>query len=172
MKRFAFRPYLLIVWALFVMITSATATADLIDIIFLGIVGILIIFPLSFFWPARWRIRYQLFNSWAAIPLAFIVIASVAITEWPLRLNYMLARPSMNAIAARVQKGHKVKTPIQLGLFRIKKVELRNGIVCLWTTTDTGGDSGLVNTTPQGSHSFNLWSTLRLDNDWQYIEED
>ena len=55
----------------------------------------------------------------------------------------------------------------------IKRAELsRNGIVCLWTDPQPGGNAGLVQCDSDRAESFNLFEQMRLDDRWQFIRED
>jgi uncharacterized membrane protein YuzA (DUF378 family) len=102
--------------------------------------------------------------------LALIVTA--CLTLWPMRLTYALSQASLHSLAQRIQTGEKITTPVQVGFFRVTKAELSpQGIVCLWTVPRPGGNTGFVQCPPDNI-PFNLWSTISLDNQWQFITED
>ena len=101
-----------------------------------------------------------------------LVIASVAVTHWPLRAAYVLSRPALDALGARVSSGERVPEPIRAGLFIVRAAELSRGrIVCLWTDLNPSGRIGFVRH-PPNHVPFNLWSQIALDDDWQFISED
>jgi hypothetical protein len=112
-------------------------------------------------------------NSLLAISLflSLCVIASVAFSGWPLRLLFYFSRGSFDTVASFAKNGRQVTTPVRISVFTIKKVEILDGTVCLWAET-LGDKDGFVNTSPQGVQRFNVWSTLQLTKDWQFLWED
>jgi len=174
MSVFAFRPYLLMIWALVLVILSAMGVEP-IALAVMGTAATILVVIVSFLWPRKWQIiDHRMFRNAVAVPLSLLLIASVMLTQWPLRLQYLLVKPSLNTIANRVEKDESIQTPIQVGFLRIKNVEInRHGVVCLWTDPNPGGYSGLVKTQPSKVASeFNLWSSVKLDDTWQFIHED
>lgn len=119
MKRFKFQPYLLVIWALVITISSAMAI-EITEVLFISIIGAPIILCLCFFWPTKCSIRHKLLSNAVVIPFAFALVSSVVITKWPLKLIYVLARPTMNSIAKKIENGQHAEVPVQVGLFRIK----------------------------------------------------
>src|SRR5262249_32507588 len=106
----------------------------------------------------------------AIVCLAFI--ASVMIAHWPLRVAYVLSRPSLDGLAQDVQAGQRLARPTRVGLFRVVQAEVRrDGIVCLWVDRNPAGKAGFVRCGPDHV-PFNLWSMVRLDDRWQFIAED
>jgi hypothetical protein len=104
--------------------------------------------------------------------LCLAIIISVAAADWPLRVNYALSRDSFDMVAQRVRTGEHISTPMRAGLFTIRSAELsHDGIVCLWTHLNPGGNTGFVQCRPEYV-PFNLWSMVRLDDRWQFISED
>jgi hypothetical protein len=88
-------------------------------------------------------------------------------------LVYAASRPSLEKLAAEVQAGHSLNLPVRLGLNTIKSAEIsRNGIVCLWTEPSPGGSMGFVHCDPEKAESLNLFGKLRLDDGWQFVQED
>jgi hypothetical protein len=110
----------------------------------------------------------------ALIPpvVSLAIMISVAATQWPLRVTYALARNAFDAFAQRIRAGEQITTPARVGLFTIRHAELsRDGIVCLWTHPNSGGSNGFVQS-PRDYVFFNLWSSVALDDRWQFISED
>ena len=107
----------------------------------------------------------------SAMFLSLCIIASVAFSGWPLRSVFHFSRASFDAAASLAKNGQQIKTPVRIGIYSIKKVEIWDGSVCFWTET-SGDHDGFVNTTPQGVQRFNVWSTLQLTKDWQFLWED
>jgi hypothetical protein len=171
MKRFAFRPYLLLLWAATAIVASSVAT-DPFAMWFLAILGTPLLLLLSFLWPARWTIRHPMFRNMVAIPVALAVLISVLWTSWPLRLSYLAARPALRTLADRVEKGEKIQTPCRAGIFTIRKAERDwHGVVMLWTNTHDGNEFVLTSAENVKS-GFNVWFTVRLDEDVQFVWED
>lgn len=110
---------------------------------------------------------------------ALLIVFSVTVFNWPLRIGYAFSRPAFNEIAARVTAGETITTPRRVGWFHIEAITLpehlfyyaEDGIVCLWTEVHPHGNTGFVQTSPDNL-PFNLWSHFKLDNTWQFIAED
>ena len=107
----------------------------------------------------------------AAMFLCLCIIASVAYSGWPLRLLFYYSRSSFDSVASSAKNGQEIITPVRIGAFTIKKVEVWDGTVCFWTET-SGDHDGFLNTTPRGVQRFDVWSTLQLTRDWQFLWED
>ena len=116
---------------------------------------------------------------WRQAGAALLVVLSIAVFNWPLRIGYAFSRPAFNQVAAQVMAGEMPETPRRVGWFRIEGVALpedlfyyaEDGIVCLWTNVHPYGNTGFVQTSPDNL-PFNLWSHFKLDNTWQFISED
>jgi hypothetical protein len=136
------------------------------------------VLAVSFLSPRRWEIKSKFFRNWIAVPMALAIVVSVAWTNWPLRASFRLARPRMNQMAARLEKGQSVSTPVRVGLLRIRRAGVgstpnRKGVVCLCTVEPGGDFEGFARTSPDKARSqFNLWTVIKLDDDWVFISED
>ena len=97
------------------------------------------------------------------------MIASVILSNWPLRLHYLIAKPALESMAADAIAGRKLRVPARAGLFWIKEAEVRDGIVCLWTDLHPWGYTGFVRTDQE---RFNPWNMVVLSRDWQLMVED
>jgi hypothetical protein len=71
--------------------------------------------------------------------------------------------------------------PVRVGRFTIAMAEFKDGTACLWTSTYPNGFTGFVRNPYVGVNpasglnsttSFNLRSSIRLDDDWACICED
>ena len=104
--------------------------------------------------------------------LCLAVIVSVATTQWPLRFMYSLHRREFDFLAQRVRAGEQIPTPRRVGVFTVRRAEVRrNGVVCLWTDLEPNGNTGFVQCGREHV-PFSLWSIVRLDDGWQFISED
>lgn len=102
----------------------------------------------------------------------FAILVSVAVTQWPLRISYSLSRSAFNAAAQSVRNGKNLTLPQRIGLFTVREAEISHtGVVCLWTRPGAGGNTGFVQCR-RDDVPFNLWSMVKLDNEWQFISED
>jgi hypothetical protein len=101
-----------------------------------------------------------------------VILVSVAVTHWPMRVGYALSRDAFDVIAEHVRAGEQITTPKRVGPFIIRRVAIsENGIVCLWTYPRPGGSAGFVQCR-RDYVPFNLWSHVALDDHWQFIGED
>lgn len=110
---------------------------------------------------------------------SLMVVISIVLFNWPLKIAYAFSRPAFNQVAEQVMVGEIPTTPRRIGWFRIEGVEApsfaANGIdrqgLRLWTGLHTNGNTGFVQASP-GNLKFNLWSHFKLDDTWQFIAED
>lgn len=103
---------------------------------------------------------------------ALILIASVAITNWPLHTAYRYSKEAIDQFADRVRAGEQVETPARLGLFIIQRGEItKSGRVCLWTDLNPKGYTGFGQY-PVDNLPGNLWTWVNLDERWQFIAQD
>ncbi len=104
--------------------------------------------------------------------LCLLAIATAAIFDWPLRVVFIACSPWMNQLADRVASGYQVRAAHWIGPWRIVGSDVRNGCICLWTSTNPAGPSGFVRHDPGAPYRFNVWVDLHLNSAWQYTEED
>lgn len=123
-------------------------------------------------------VSYRRYTKRAVLPaligpvLCLFIIISAGMTSWPLRVIYALSRDALDSLAHRVRAGGQISTPVRAGFFTIKRLEISaHNIVCLWTYPRPAGNTGFVQCR-RDYVPFNLWSLIRLDNDWQFISED
>lgn len=101
-----------------------------------------------------------------------VIIGSVMVTHWPLRVAYWFSQPAFDQFALQVRVSDPMDFPRRVGLFTIRKAEVsRTGIVCLWTDPRPGGNVGFVQC-GRDPMPFNLWSMIGLPGGWQFIAED
>ena len=111
-------------------------------------------------------------KEWMAIGISVILCVSILISEWPLRIAYMLSRSAMEQAAANLKAGEPWNGPQRLGVIYVRQAELNaRGTVCFWTDLDPSGRTGFVQC-PAPKAEFNLWSRISLDGGWQLISED
>lgn len=113
--------------------------------------------------------------------ISLIAMASAPPTAWPLRLSFLASHREFDGFARALESGYRMTGPERVGRFLILKAELRDGRPCLWVDSDPAGYDGFVRNPRRGSNgkllgrsnlTFNLWSAVRLDDDWAFISED
>jgi hypothetical protein len=112
---------------------------------------------------------------------SLLTMFSVVATRWPLRLTFLASRSEFDAFAGRLEAGYRMTQPERVGRFLILKAEMRDGRPCLWVDIDPAGYDGFVRNPRRGPDGkllgpsnlcFNLWSDVRLDDDWAFISEE
>ena len=75
-----------------------------------------------------------------------VILLSVRLTRWPLRLSLLAAQPTLNRIADRLERGEPVELPCYAGLFKVRDIQLSEvtgwdgdvlttkQIPCIWLT--------------------------------------
>ncbi len=111
--------------------------------------------------------------------ISLLIVVSIMVFNWPLRIGYAFSRPAFNQVAAQVMAGEMPETPRRIGLFQIEAIDapesvtnvLGREVVCFWTDVHPFGNTGFVQHGPDNL-PFNIWSHFKLDNTWQFIAED
>lgn len=158
--------------ALAFVLFSATGGERVTVVLLSIILSVAVIVLGSVFVLSRRHVLRSVLPAFVGASFSLGLIISVAASDWPLHAAYACSRGSFEAVAQRVRDGEIIATPLRAGLFKIRRAELsRRGIVCLWTHPDPGGNAGFVQC-PREDMPFNLWSIVRLDDHWQFIQED
>ncbi|MEL6136082.1 MAG: hypothetical protein AAFR42_01535 [Cyanobacteria bacterium J06628_6] len=109
------------------------------------------------------------------VTLAFFLVVSVIVFNWPMRTAFLLSRPTLDQAAQQLLAGEVISTPRRMGFFRIAAAELlpsRNGseqVPALWTDLGSGGDTMGFVQSGASKPPFIMWSHMRLDENWQFI---
>ena len=83
-----YKPYLLIFWTVVLLIASVLAVESTIVIIGAAFVPILLL--VSFLWASRWDFRKCEVQNRFVVASCLLIVLTVALTHWPLRLHYVL----------------------------------------------------------------------------------
>jgi hypothetical protein len=103
---------------------------------------------------------------------SILLLLSMLIKNWPLHLCYRISSAAFDDLARRIHAGEKIATPVRAGLYIVWEAGFsHSGVPCLWTWPHPAGNTGFV-LTEDAEGNFNLWSSTRLDDDWQFITED
>ena len=95
----------------------------------------------------------------------------IARTHFPFRVTFGLSESALHEIVLQVQAGKHISLPVRAGLFTIRQAGQKgDGSIYLWTDSHPSGPEGFVfRYTGKG---YNLWSELKLKEDWYFICED
>lgn len=123
--------------------------------------------------PARAPTR-----TWFAVLILTLMPSATALTAWPFRLEFLLARPALERLADQVAAGRPITTPQWAGRFRLagSAVDTASGNVALLFAPN--GPRALVRIGPRarlgecGSPVQGDWSHLPLTFGWCFHQED
>ena len=95
----------------------------------------------------------------------------IGLTHFPFRATFSLSESALCRLAMSVEADESLAVPRRVGLFTIREAGKKDdGSIYLWTDPNPSGPSGFVyRYTGSG---YNLWSELRLEDDWYFICED
>jgi hypothetical protein len=132
---------------------------------------ILLVSPLLA-WRRDWRTKgfHRPAVSVAALSIGLMI--SVVATSWPLHVAFLASRREFDIFARRLESGYVMQRPERVGRFIVNTAEIRDGHPCLWLGVDPAGFDGFVRIPPHAPGAFNIWTYLRLDDDWAFISED
>jgi len=112
------------------------------------------------------------FRALTTTTIPAIIYVGLTLTHIPLRIAFHAYRDEFDNVAKQVEQGNRPETPFWIGPFRIKMTGLCRDSVTpyLASNDDIGEIKGFVRN-PEGE-GFNLWSLIKLDENWAYITED
>lgn len=100
-------------------------------------------------------------------------IGGAIVHRWPLQWRFAISQAELDQFADRLESGFQMPKPTAVGLFVVRKAEMRRGLPCLWTDPDPSGHAGFVRCTPEQADWFNLGiGTHSINDRWQFIRED
>ncbi len=107
---------------------------------------------------------------------SLVLIASVALTQWPFRAAFAVSKPALERAFEESQVDGN-RYPGWAGLFYLERVEdesgydgAETGTIRLWTDYDLRGRTGFINA--PNSEGFLTWSESKLSKRWMLITED
>ncbi len=124
-------------------------------------------------------------NRWEFFPWAIVLVMGFAsptmiLTNWPLRLAFLVSRPAFDRLADRVASGMVLRQPEWAGLYLVvgSAVDPATGNVGLVINPDPSGRSGFLrlgkDVTPEHRQGpfYNFNTDLRMNTRWWYQDED
>ena len=117
--------------------------------------------------------------AWSLVAVACLMPLSMIADLWPLRLAFLHARPSLDAMADRVARGRPVVGPERAGCFEVvaSTYDPATGDVALVTNPNPAGRSGFLRLGfRDGTRQAHLFTNLdfdeRMNGRWRYQDED
>lgn len=103
-----------------------------------------------------------------------ILLVSIVLTYWPLRLTFIFHKSTLNQLAAQIQNGATVQTPNRVGMYRFHVIRTAsNGNIGFQMTGDSGGGTYLVRAQPKASVVwYNTNWEIALGDGWFLVYED
>jgi len=160
------------------MVVLSLAPFDIAAIWFFGVLALsfLLLLLAALRWVPALRPQKRL---WRQATAAMLLVVSIMVFNWPLRIGYAFSKPAFNQVAEQVKAGNIPDTPRRVGWFLIEEIDAPNyviniighDVVCLWTDVHPFGNTGFVQHGPDNL-PFNIWTHFKLDNTWQFIAED
>lgn len=113
-------------------------------------------------------------SNWMVLAICFTLSGTILFTQWPLHLVFHISRSALDKEAAALSTGQTTGYPKLVGLFWVRQAEIspQSRTACFWTNPVSSNKIGFVNGGPQKAQHLNLWSTMSLAADWQFISED
>jgi hypothetical protein len=117
--------------------------------------------------------------AWLSVVAVVALTPSMLVTLWPLRLAFLVSRPAMDRLAARIAAGEGLGRPEWAGLYRVvaTRREPRGSSVALIIDDNPAGASGFVRLgSPTAPAYAAPMMNLNFDEDlggrWRYQNED
>lgn len=101
-----------------------------------------------------------------------VLVLSIALWGWPMTMAWATSSSALNRIADQAAAGAAPATPVRAGFFTIRRIEIRQGAVCLWIYPNPAGPHGFVRCVAGKGPPCNIWSDTVLWKQWHYVEED
>jgi hypothetical protein len=127
-----------------------------------------VIVSLSTICFAKFRFSIQIFQ---IVLLSLVLIFSVNVTHWPVRMAFAFIEGSLDNLADSVKAGNNLALPRRVGPFVVSEAGILPGeVVYLWTDASPGGPSGFVRCSSEAARErLNLWWSVRLNGNWQLV---
>jgi hypothetical protein len=159
--------WLLIVWAGISFLASFFA--KLMGLMFIGLFGAPIALAALGAAVLAWARQSGERRRWFHVPLLFVwplLVASIQITNWPMKLSFAASTPALDRLAERVAAGQMPPLPTRAGAYTIHAVEARpvsgGQAICLWTCPVKRGHIGFVQSPPGVTPHVNPWTHSQL----------
>jgi len=109
-----------------------------------------------------------------AFGLFCVCLLASYVTRWPFHAAFAVSRPALERLVQRAEQGQLPSGPVWAGVFRVERIDQRDGHWALWIETRTSGPDALVYASPAGGvpNSFNIWGHEQLDARWHIVNED
>ena len=128
---------------------------------------------------ARWKARPRRWLALGGLLCCPLLVATMLVTQWPMKLSFALSRPALDRLADAVAAHRAPALPQRAGAYVIHAVETRpvaedtNGLtVCLWMLPLERQHVGFVRSPVGVTPEFNRWTHSRMDAHWHYFGED
>jgi hypothetical protein len=118
---------------------------------------------------------WQRVLGWRTLIVLFCVglMILTLITQWPLRLVFNLNLPTLERLADQAEKGETLKSPVRVGTFLVRKLELRNSKdVFIWIDADPSEFGGFIRTQRSRNQGYNYYPADHLSGNWYLYYED
>ncbi len=103
----------------------------------------------------------------------WFIVASVATTDWPLRVSFVASRPRLETLAAKAANHGQLTAPARAGLFVVRRVEVNHkDWTCLWLDLNRNGRAGLARASAIDTSTPYLATSVRLGEGWALITEE
>ncbi len=145
-----------------------------------GLAGLLACGPLSLYFGLVWIFsarhdsgtpgrRRPRTRRWTGALICWAIIFSVALTNWPVRLAFVLSRSALEQLADRVERGGKMgRQAERAGFFHVARTERTlSGSVCLWLDGETGFVRFAPRVSNQNFEMRNVWYGDVLSGTWE-----
>ncbi len=101
-----------------------------------------------------------------------VLYIAITLPNIPLKIVFGVYRAEFDQVATQIEKGNPPETPFWIGPFKINKTGLRRRRQTAALYLASNNDKWEINGFVRDPNGFNLWSCVKLDDSWSYIEED
>lgn len=102
-----------------------------------------------------------------------VVLLIVVTLGLPMRAVFILSKPSLEAIADRLEQGEAIDTPVFAGLVRVRGTRNWSGTPCIWSTRYQSGSVGYCRYTDDDRDPYHDgFFVFSLGDDWYYFYEE
>lgn len=99
--------------------------------------------------------------------ISAIIFLSITITNWPFKLFFKYYEDNFEIIARKVGKDNLQDFPQVVGTHKIIRSEKRDSITYLWVQGSYA--DGVAFVKGERDKIGNIWSIVRLSNEWWYV---
>ena len=163
-------------WKLLILapaVAVAVFSVNIIDELSVRMFSIMALLLTAIIWCGAYFMRVPWQRTWKSLSVSLALSLSVLFFSLPFKTIFLISKPTMNDLAARISQGAEFNEPLWAGLYRFESARRWGPMQCLWSDNALGDLEGFCHLAKGNpADHINEWSIASLGDGWYYIIED